>query len=297
VKKMVKLSYYPGCTLKADARHFEESAVLALRELGVELEELKRWNCCGTVFSLATDNTMHHLAPLRNLLRVREEGHEKLFTLCSMCFNTLTRANRLFRDDPAKNEKVRNIMYEEVMEYDGRAIVLHLLTLLRDEIGLETLREKTNGGLKGLMLAPYYGCMLLRPDGMGVDDVENPHIFEDVLGALGAEATSFPFRAECCGSYQTVQEPEIVAERTYIIIGGARKAGADAVVVSCPLCAFNLDIRQSLTAQRHADFESLPVFYITECMCLALGLGFKEEWRALHHVPVDSVIQRFQSKK
>lgn len=293
---MTKIHYYPGCTLKADALSFEESAICALKELGFELQELERWNCCGTVFSLATDNTMYHLAPLRNLLRTREEGGDKLFTLCSMCYNTLKRANKLFNEDPEKSDKVRNVMYEEAIAYDGKTQVLHLLSLLRDEVGFDTLKNRIGEGLKGLKLAPYYGCMLLRPDGMGVDNMENPRVFEDLIRAMGAEAVAFPFRSECCGSYQTAQQPEIVAERTNLIIGNARKSGADAVIVSCPLCAFNLDQRQAVAARLHSDFEMLPVLYVTECLCLALGIEFKEAWKAFHRAPVDALIRRMEKK-
>ena len=286
----MKLHYYPGCTLKANARHFEESALLALRTLGFELVELARWNCCGTVFSLATDNTMFHLAPIRNLLRAREEGHDQLFTLCSMCYNTLKRANCLFNENAEKKDKVRNIMYEEALQYDGRTEVLHLLSFLRDTVGFQNLKEKIGEGLKGLKLAAYYGCMLLRPDGVGVDDAENPSVFENLIAALGAEAVPFALRGECCGSYQTAQQPEIVGERTFILIDAARRAGADALVVSCPLCAFNLDHRQAMAARLHSQFEFLPILYVTECLCLAMGLEFKEEWKSLHHIPVDRVI-------
>jgi heterodisulfide reductase subunit B len=288
----MKIAYYPGCTLKADARHFEESAIESFRALGIELEELPRWNCCGTVFSFATDNVMYHLAPVRNLLRVREQGKDTVLTLCSMCFNTLKRANKLFNEDAEKRDKITGIMDNENLVYDGKTQVKHALEILRDEVGLQSLREKVGQGLKGICLAPYYGCMLLRPDGLGIDDAENPTLFQDVLRALGAEAASYPFQGECCGAYQTVMQPEVVGERTYVLVDGARRSGADAIVVSCPLCAFNLDQRQGIAGRLHSDFDAMPVFYITECLHLALGLGFKEEWKRLHHVPVDAFLEK-----
>jgi hypothetical protein len=51
-----KIPYYPGCTLKTTAKNFEKSAIAAARALGIELLEIPRWNCCGTVFSLADDD-------------------------------------------------------------------------------------------------------------------------------------------------------------------------------------------------------------------------------------------------
>ena len=288
----MKISYYPGCTLKADARHFEESALLAFKELGVNLQELERWNCCGTVFSLTADNVIYHLAPVRNLLRVREAGNDTMLTLCSMCFNTLKRANQLFNDDIEKQEKIRNIMYQEVNEYDGKTRVIHALELLRDSVGLDEVRKRCGKRLEGIRLAPYYGCMLLRPDGMGIDNAEDPSIFEEVVDAMGAETVTFPLRGECCGAYQTVEQPDIVAMRTYAILQAARNAGADALVVSCPLCAFNLDQRQAETQRLHSNFEPMPVLYFTEGLALGLGIEYKEDWKELHYVPVEGIIRR-----
>lgn len=297
MKTPLRVSYYPGCTLKADARHFEESAILSFRELGIELVELGRWNCCGTVFSFTTDNVIYHLAPVRNLLRVRELGYEVLITLCSMCFNTLKRANALFNEDEVRRDKIINIMYKENLQYDGKTRVVHALELLRDSVGFDTLRQKAVPGLNGLKLAAYYGCMLLRPEGIGIDDPENPSIFEEALQAMGADVVEFPLRNECCGAYQTAQEPEITAARTFSIVQSARSTGADAIVVSCPLCGFNLDQRQALTEKMYKNFECMPIFYFTECLALSLGTVYPDSWKELHHVTVDPILQKLQNAR
>ncbi len=291
----MKISYYPGCTLKTDAPHFEESSQAAFSALGIEFEELPRWNCCGTVFSFASDNVMYHLAPVRNLLRTREMGNERLLTLCSMCFNTLKRAAELFNTDAEKREKIRNIMYKENLEYDGLTRVVHGLELLRDEVGLDTLATRCEKRLKGLKIAPYYGCMLLRPDGLGIDDAEAPSIFEDIMAATGADVVDFAFKSECCGSYQTVNSPEIVAERTFAIIEGAHSVGADVIALSCPLCSFNLDRRQLATQKIHTTFQPMPIMYFSELLCLGLGIEYKDKWKQYHTIPVDPVLEKCSS--
>ena len=101
----MKVSYYPGCTLKSNAKNFEDSALCALRELGVDVQELRRWNCCGTVYSLATDDLIHHLASIRNLIRVKEAQSDSVMTLCAMCYNTLKRVNEKVKADPESLEK------------------------------------------------------------------------------------------------------------------------------------------------------------------------------------------------
>ena len=145
----MNLSYYPGCTLKTRARNFEESAIASMAALDVNLVELPRWNCCGTVYSLAEDDLIHHVASVRNLIRVREQGNDKLVTLCSFCYNTLQRANMVMKDSPDKRFAINTFMDEEP-DYEGQVTVLHLLQVLRDEVGWEKVARKVKAPLKNL---------------------------------------------------------------------------------------------------------------------------------------------------
>jgi len=280
----MQISYYPGCTVKTKGKGFEESALAALDALGVKMVELPNWNCCGTVFSLSSDDLVHHLAPLRNLLRVKELGETRVTTLCAMCYNTLKRANLLVQQDADKQEKIVNFMDDEETQYRGEVEVLHLLEFLRDEVGYENLSGKVTNPLKGLKVAPYYGCMLLRPSEIGVDSMEEPKILEDLMQTLGAEVIHDPMRIECCGSYHTVNAVETVADRTYAILGSALRRGADVVVQSCPLCDFNLDHRQKEVAVRYSGFRQVPVLYFTQLLALSLGLGVETCRFDLHYV-------------
>ena len=267
----MKISYYPGCTLKNNAKNFEDSTLCSLKRLEVETEELSRWNCCGTVFSLATDDLIHHVAPIRNLIRVKETNTNRVMTLCAMCFNTLKRANERVKADPESLDKINKFMYREEVDYEGDVKILHLLELLKDEIKFENIAKKVVKPLGNLKIANYYGCLLVRPKEIGLDDVENPTILENLMTALGAEAIDFPYKTECCASYQTVDKPENVADRTYHILTSARAQGAELVAVSCPLCAFNLDHRQKETVQKYPEFKHIPILYFTQIMALALG--------------------------
>ncbi len=267
----MKVTYYPGCTLKANAKNFEDSALYALEQLDIDVEELPRWNCCGTVYSLATDDLIHHMAPIRNLIRVKESGSNRVMTLCAMCYNTLKRANKRMKDDPESLEKINQVMYKEEINYEGDVEVYHLLELLRDEIQFSNLAKKVIKPLKNLKVACYYGCMLVRPVEIGFDDPENPSVMEDFVRALGGEPIDFPYKTECCGSYQTVDKTDIVAERTNQIINSAKSRGADVIASSCPLCSFNLDHRQKQTTQIYQDFEGLPILYFTQLLAVALN--------------------------
>ena len=267
----MKVTYYPGCTLKANAKNFEDSALYALEQLDIDVEELPRWNCCGTVYSLATDDLIHHMAPIRNLIRVKESGSNRVMTLCAMCYNTLKRANKRMKDDPESLEKINQVMYKEEINYEGDVEVYHLLELLRDEIQFNNLAQKVTKPLKNLKVACYYGCMLVRPREVGIDDPENPAVMEDFVRALGGEPIDFPYKTECCGSYQTVDKTDMVAERTNQIINSAKDRGADVIISSCPLCVFNLDHRQKQTVQIYQDFEGLPILYFTQLLAIALN--------------------------
>lgn len=288
----MKLTYYPGCTLKANAKNFEDSALCSLRELGIEVQELGRWNCCGTVYSLATDDLIHHLAPIRNLIRTKETNSDAVMTLCAMCYNTLKRANERVRKDPAGLEKIHKFMDEEKIAYQGDVRVLHLLEILRDDIKLENIAKKVTKPLQGLKIACYYGCLLVRPKDIGLDDVENPTILEKLMAALGANPVDFPHKTECCGAYQTVDKPQTVARRTFQILTSAMERGAEAVVVACPLCAFNLDHRQKRTVQLYPEFKNLPIFYFTQMLAIALGCPEESLRLDLHDLDPKPVLKK-----
>jgi heterodisulfide reductase subunit B len=267
----MKISYYPGCTLKNHAKNFEDSTICSLNAIGVEVEELSRWNCCGTVFSLTTDDLIHHVAPIRNLIRVKEANYDKVMTVCAMCYNTLKRANERIKSDPESLDILNDFMDREEVQYEGDVQIFHLLEFLRDDIGFETLAEKVIKPLKKLKIASYYGCLLVRPKEIGFDDMENPTILDNLMSVLGADSVDFPFKTECCGAYQTVDKPEIIADRTNQILTSAKGRGAEMVVVSCPLCAFNLDQRQKQTVEKYPEFKHMPVLYFTQALAIALG--------------------------
>lgn len=279
----MRISYYPGCTLKTTAKNFEDSTLYSMKQLGMDIHELKKWYCCGTVFSLSTDDLIHHIAPIRNLIRVKEAGSDTLVTLCAMCFNTLKQSNQRMQKEPENLEKINNFMSKEKINYEGDVNVLHLLELLRDEITFDAIGQKVVNSMDNLNISNYYGCLLVRPKHIGIDDVENPRVLEELMNKLGATSIDFPYKTECCASYQTVDNPEIVANRTHRILGSASDQGADVVVVSCPLCAFNLDQRQKDTVQHYPDFRQMPVLYFTQVLALALGcpeskLGFDQHY-------------------
>ncbi len=267
----MKVCFYPGCTLKTKARNLEESGIAAMKCLGIELEELERWNCCGVVFSLADDDLIHLVAPVRDLVRVKDAGYDKVVTFCSMCFNTLARANLVMRDDKEKRNTINDFMEEET-DYAGEVKVMHLLDFLRDEIGWEKVKEQVKKPLGGLKVAPQYGCTLVRPSEVAIDSAENPTVLHDFLTALGADPVSFGAATDCCGSYQMLSNPEAAVDAVARIIASAGENGAEALVSSCPLCEYNVGIRQADALEKQKDLKALPSFYLTQLLAVAFGV-------------------------
>jgi heterodisulfide reductase subunit B len=212
---------------------------------------------------------MAFLPPARILANAREQG-TVLTTLCSVCFNVIKRTNRLIQGDGEKRDKINNFIEKN---YQGDLRVVHYLEILKQDIGFSQLKERVKKPLAGLRAAPYYGCMLLRPfEEMEFDDKESPTLFEEFLEALGAKAVEFPYKIECCGSFQSVGSPDVATECAYKILGSAIKNGGEVVVSTCPMCTFNIDHKQSEIRQKYLDFKTIPVLYFTQLLGIAMGL-------------------------
>jgi heterodisulfide reductase subunit B len=277
--------YFPGCTLSTQAKNYDRSARAVGAALGLDLEELAEWQCCGATFPLMLDDSMALIAPTRILYQAQQaleqanNSSNSVTTLCSICFNVLRRSQALLGRDP---EMLERINWFTEQEYRGDVHIAHFLELLRDDLGWEALAERVTRPLTGLQVAPYYGCLLLRPyDEIGLDDPEAPTILHDLVRALGAEPVDFPYNIECCGSYLTVKEPEVPEVLSKEIVASAREHGAQLVITACPLCQFNLDYPQrEVGAGRTGD--EVPILYFTQLMAVALGLP-EETWGLEDH--------------
>ena len=257
----MKVSYFPGCTLKNKAKDLDFYAYKSAEALGVTLEEIENWQCCGGVFTTAKNEVATKLSSVRALKEAFTKD-QPLVTVCSACHNVIKQTNHVMLNDKEFSAKVNRYMNEET-EYNGEANVYHYLEMLRDLVGFDTLREKVVNPLKGKKIAAYYGCLLLRPNSvMKMDDPENPTIMEDFIKALGAEPVIYAMRNECCGGYVSVESPELAKNKSNAVITNAKSQGAEMIITACPLCKYNL-------VKNGAD---IPVVYFTELLAEALGV-------------------------
>ncbi len=255
------VSYFPGCTLKTKAKDLDKYARKCAEALGVTLEEIENWQCCGGVFTTSRDEVATKLSSVRALSEAKKKN-QPLVTVCSACHNVIKQTNHAIKTDDEFASRVNNYNSPEDA-YAGDAKVMHYLELLRDEIGYDKVAEKVIKPLEGKKIAAYYGCLLLRPGSvMQMDDVENPTIMEDLIHALGAESVVYPYRNECCGGYIALENPESAKARSTKITDSATNHSADMIVTACPLCKYNLEKNGS----------GIPVVYITELLAEALGV-------------------------
>jgi len=283
---LVKVSYFPGCTLYTKGKGFDRSVREAMAALDVKLEELPDWNCCGASFPLLVDNLLDLAGPARILVAASTQG-EKLATACTTCYNVLKRTNRVLRLDKEKRDRLN---YFIEADYQGQVEVLDVLQIIRDEVGFDKVKSKVKKPLNGLKVACYYGCMVLRPPAeVAYDDPENPHALDDLMASLGAEPVLWGGKVECCGNYLVAIKPEVAMEMSYRIISSAYRAGAEGIATNCPLCQFNLDRWQKELVVKKGGFRPLPVFYFTQLLAIALGLdpaNYELEKHYIDPIPV-----------
>ena len=257
----MKVSYFPGCTLRTKAKQLDRYARLSCEKLGVTLDEIENWQCCGGAFTTSTDEIATKLSSVRALVEAKEKG-QPLVSVCSACHNVIKQTNDAMANDVEFCDKANRYM-ELDNPYHGETEVLHLLELLRDKVGFDAIKEKVVNPLTGKKIGAYYGCLLLRPSKvMQMDDPENPTIMEDFIKAIGATPVVYGYRNECCGGYVALECPESAKAKSNSVIKSAKGMGAEMVVTACPLCKYNL-------VKNGAD---IPVVYFTELLAEALGV-------------------------
>ena len=262
--------FFPGCSLEGSAWDFRRSTLAVAKALGLRLPEIPDWICCGSTPAHQTDPLLAVALPAKNLLAAQGKA---VAVCCAACYSRLKTANHEIQRDPETRRSVAEVVGTD---YDGTTRVLHLLEILVRDVGLPRLREAVRRPLGGLKVVPYYGCLLSRPpDVTGFDDPENPTLMDRVLRAAGAEVVEWPHKTECCGAGYGITDVTIVEELSLRLLEMAKAAGASAIATACPLCQLNLDLRQQRIEKKHGEAFGLPVFFFTQLLGLAMGLGKK----------------------
>jgi heterodisulfide reductase subunit B len=262
----MRLGYFPGCSLHGTSREFDESLRAVALIVGVELAELDDWSCCGATSAHATNHLLGVALPARNLAVAESQGHDAVLAPCAACFNRLAAA----RHEIAADEALAGQMPELLgRPFSNRVAVRNVVDVLRELT--PAIRAKAVKPLTGMKVACYYGCLLLRPaEVCNFDDPEAPVSMEEVVEATGATPVVWNMRLECCGGGFSIPRTGSVVRLGRAILEDARGAGADAIVVACPMCHSNLDFRQKAMARRGK--AGVPILFLSELVGLALGI-------------------------
>ncbi len=272
---MNKYIFYPGCSMEGSARAYYDSLKEIDDVLEMELEEVEDWNCCGATEYLGVNLVPAYSLIARNLALASKQvnGTKTLMAPCSACYLNLEKADYYMAERPALGSKVNEALAAGGLHYNpGSLQIRHLVDVIINDIGLDTVKAKVVRPLKGLRIAPYLGCMVPRPDYQKRwSDHEHPSELDDLMKALGAEVIDFPLKTSCCGGHMTQIGPETAYELIRRLVSGAEEYEADIMVTVCPMCQMNLDAYQNETNRHFGTNFHMPIVFFTQLMALAFG--------------------------
>lgn len=288
----MKLAYYPGCSLKGTSFEYETSLLKILEVLNINVEEIPDWNCCGASAAHSINHNLAVALPARNLAIAEKEGFDSVLAPCAACSNRLKAASYELKNDDVLRKKITDSLE---MPYSAETGVSNMLEFLTGVAGKDKIKAAVKKSLAGLKVASYYGCLLVRPPKvMQFDDPENPVTMDELVALTGAEPVDYSHKTECCGAINSLSKPDVVMALTGKVLYDAKKNGADLVVVACPLCHSNLDVRQREIERKYDEKLALPVLFITELLGLAFGLSPKELAIDGHMVAADSITKKLE---
>ena len=267
-----KYGFFPGCVAKESCKELFTSTMLLAEKLGIELVELTAASCCGASVLNDTNRDVARVLNARTYAQAEALGLDDVITICSTCTGHMRAANKELLESEAHMGQANAILGKFGAKYNGGVMVRHLLWLLIDDIGLDTLKSMVVKPLDGLKVAPFYGCHIIRPESVnGWESSRNPHSLEDVITALGGEAIDYAGKTRCCGFHIQLEKEGVAANMVGQNMRMAKDKGAEAVLTPCPLCHLALDGYQADSAARWGRTD-LPTFHLPQLVALALGV-------------------------
>ena len=265
------IGYYPGCTLHASSSLYDVQSRKIFNEIGITLNEIEDWNCCGATSAGKIDDFLAVAMPARNLGLAEAEGFSEMVIPCSACYSRTLVAQKQLEDNIDLKEEINAELSKKVQ---GTIKVSSILEVLLTPSASDELVAKVVKELKGILAACYYGCLQTRfPFKIPIpDDVENPQGMERILKLLKAKTIDWSYKTDCCGASASVDDENTAFNLMAKIMKDALARGANCLVVTCPLCQLNLDAYQDKFCKKHGIQDRLPVYFITELIGLALGM-------------------------
>jgi len=293
---MSKYLLYPGCSMETSAKAYNDSLMAVAGPMGLELEEIDDWNCCGATEYLGISLTPAYSLITRNLALAAKQanGSRTVVAPCSACYLNLAKADYYMQEQPKLGKMVNEALKAGDLSYKpGTLEIRHLLDVMVYDIGLDTIKSKVVRPLSGLRVAPYLGCMVPRPDyEHHWSDHEYPIELDLLLKTLGAEVIDFPLKTHCCGGHMPHIGPDTAFELIRRLIASADTYEADIMATLCPMCQMNLDAYQGETNHHFGTNYQMPVVFFTQLIGLAFGFEPKEVGFGLELVSAKKALEK-----
>ena len=287
----MRYAYYPGCSLEATGKPYEESVHAVAQALGMELVELNDWNCCGATAYMNVNEVLSFSLTARNLCEAKKTG-DTLVTPCSACFLNLRKTEVYLHEFPSIMEKINIALNEAGLHYEGGVVIKHFLQAIVEDVGLEQVKECMKRPLSGLRVAPYYGCQIARPYGIEPDS-DNPVMLDRLLEALGATPTPYPMKTACCGGSLMGTREDVALRLCRNLLLCAKQNEAACIATTCPLCQLNLDAYQLMVNNKYGTDFHIPIVFFTQLMGLAFEADSKHLGFGKCIVPTTGIVGRF----
>ena len=279
-----RVAYYPGCALEGTGHAYNKSTREVGKALGLELDEVKNWNCCGAMEVKNIDPKVQTYLSSRVLsIAANEMGAQVVMAPCNGCYHNLKKAEHELANDAGSRDVVDRISRKagHTTYEAGQVETIHALDWIKDGIGEEELKRRVKNSLKGLKIANYYGCMYTRPrhifpekdQGAGTESTSQPHFMDDLLAAAGAENVDFPLKTACCGGAHVLSDSDTSTKLVLNILRAAEAAGADVIATECPTCHSGLEMHQVRAEKVLGEKTKVRMLYFTQLLGIALGLA------------------------
>ena len=276
----MKYGYFPGCSQTGSAKEYDISLRKVIDKLGISFDDIKDWSCCGATSAHATNHKLSTALAMRNIMLAEQQGMDQIIAPCAACYNRLV----MSKFETERHPRIKKETEELLDGSFKRDIKVFNVLELFLKIGIDKIIGNRTRDLSDLKVTCYYGCLLVRPAAVTkFDDAEQPESMEKIAEAAGTKTIEWNSKVECCGAAHSIARRDIVVDLSKHILDDAKAHGANVMVVACPMCHTNLDMRQRAMKRKYPDHEDFPVLYITELIGLALGMKEKELGIDLHY--------------
>jgi heterodisulfide reductase subunit B len=284
-------AYYPGCSQESAAKAYDVSSRLVSKALGLTFQEIDDWNCCGATEYFSVNRLPAYSLVARNLALAADDNNTELVAPCSACYFNLRSTDHDMGKFPELGRQVNQALAAGKLHYEpGSLRIRHLLDVIVDDVGLEAVEAKVTQKLTGLRIAPYYGCLVVRP--FNEPNAEYPTHLDTLMGTLGATVVDFPMKAHCCGGHMTQISEETAFELIRRILQNAAEYEADMIVTLCPMCQLNLEAYQSNVNHMFGTDFNIPILYFTQLLGIAFGIAPKELGIGKEFVSADAALAK-----